>query len=271
MKRQETSNNINHHSHGKLGGLSRWTIETWKYHFCVAVGPWCLANGDKIGSAIWRSALTVCFFPFGSMMFFVRFQWASSYIIISMSCFFFVMQNWYTMQYVLGYFGCVGMLIIMNYQFVLITSLHLSNGVPRCWQAWQKKVPRVPWGPVGWTNGNTWAQNGKRGLPSENEIQWISLAGDLLCRKYCASPPSNSFKELWNNLVSISTFPVPDTVGHCWFLWQGVFQDLRCLLIHFCGIVCMIYKEVLTDINNVLICIHSDSYCIHTAFIFHPA
>lgn len=26
---------------------------------------------------------------------------------------------------------------------------------------------------------------------------------------------SFQFKELWNNLVSISTFPVPDTVGRC--------------------------------------------------------
>ena len=140
----------------------------------------------------WKCYLNMCLdsvhFPFGSNDVFVRFQWASSYIIISMSVFFFVMQNWYTMEYVLGYFGCVGMLIIINYQFVLIISLHLSNGVPRCWQPWQNKVP---WGPVGWTHGNTWAQNGKRG-PSENEIQWISLAGDLLCRKYCASPPSNS-------------------------------------------------------------------------------
>ena len=55
----------------------------------------------------------------------------------------------------------------------------------------------------------------KKGLPSKNEIQWMSLAGDLLCRMYCASPPSNSFTELWNNLVSFSTLVVPDTVGHC--------------------------------------------------------
>ena len=36
------------------------------------------------------------------------------------------------LQYVLGYFGCVGMLMNMNCQFVLIISLHLSNGIPRC-------------------------------------------------------------------------------------------------------------------------------------------
>lgn len=221
----------------------------------------------------WKCYLNMCLdsvhFPFGSNDVFVRFQWASSYIIISMSVFFLSCKTdtqWSTYWDILGVLACWSSSIINLFWSSLCISATASPGADNHGRTKSHEDQ------LGEHTGTLGHKMGK------GDHQKTRFNGSHWQEIYCAGsiapvllPIQRTLEQLGVNFnISSPRYCRPLLIS----LARGL-EDLRCVLIHFCGIVCMtclwIYKEVLTDINNVLICIHSDSYCIHTAFIFHPA
>lgn len=148
-------------------------------------------------------------FPFGSNDVFVRFQWASSYIIISMSVFFCHAKLIHNGVRIGIFWVCWH----VDHHQLSICFDHLFASQQRRPQVLTTMAEQSPMR-TSWVNtrehlGTKWEKGTIRKRDS------MDLTGRRSTVQEVLRQSSFQFKELWNNLVSISTFPVPDTVGRC--------------------------------------------------------